>query len=103
MVRHCPCDERVQLDRSQINWFAENRQRTRLRKWIVLKDVQKLRMQGPRQVRSIDAPRQYVEAGGIVAGEIVVDPVIPNEIIGAHPGKHASKAACRKNSLARRA
>ena len=60
---------------------------------VVLEDIQQVAMQGGRQARVVVVPVENVEGRWLLAQQVVVDPVVPHQIVGAHPGKHPAHVA----------
>ena len=53
-------------------------------------DVEELRVQRAGQVGAVGVPRQDVERRRLVAHQLVVDPVVEDQVVGAHPGEHGA-------------
>ena len=56
-------------------------------------------MQPRRQVRAVHAPGKDVEARRLLAHEEIVGPVVPHQVIRAHPREHIGEIAGGKNAL----
>ena len=42
-------------------------------------------------IRHITIPRQYIESRGALTHQIIVHPIVPDQIIGTQPGKELAK------------
>jgi len=52
------------------------------------------------QVRRVRVPVQNVEGRRVLAEQVVVDPVVPHEVVGAQPREHAGQRAAVEVALA---
>ena len=93
-------DERFDFDAFEVNRFAEHFESAPLQHHIVLEDIEELAMQSCRQICAVHAPRQNVKGRRILPHEVVVAPIVPNQIIRPHPGEHVGKTARRQDTLA---
>ena len=50
--------------------------------------VEKVTVQSGRQVGRVVVPVQDVEHGRTVTEQVVVDPVVPDQVVGTQPGEH---------------
>jgi len=66
---------------------------------VVLEEVQQVAMQRGGQARVVVVPVQDVEGRRFLAQQVVVDPVIPDQVIGAHPGEDLGHVAPIQHSL----
>lgn len=90
MIRHAGHHVLVALDLGQIDRRAQHRQRTSLAEQVLRKNVEQLPMQLRRQPGRIVVPVKDVKSRRCVAQQVVVDPVVPHQIVGSHPGKDAA-------------
>src|SRR5262249_16598423 len=82
-----PVDVRAHL--AEIDRSAKDLERTRMAKRILEEDLEKLGVQGRWQVGVVVVPVEDVEGGRLVAEQVVADPIVPDQIVWAEPGKHA--------------
>ena len=56
-------------------------------------------MQGCGQAGSVVVPEQDVEYRRLVAQQIVIDPVVPDQVVGPHPGKYLGHVSAFQNAV----
>ena len=91
MVAQPAGDVVVDLDLRQVDGRAEHLDRPRLGQQVALEDVEELAVQRTGQVRLVVVPGQDVERRRCIAHQVVVDPVVPHELVGPHPGEHRTQ------------
>ena len=57
--------------------------------------VEELTVKRTGHVRTVGAPREKIKARWVFTLKIVVDPIIPDEVVRPHPREHLGKAARR--------
>src|SRR5215472_17868945 len=77
----------VSVDLRQVDRRSEHRRSIRLDQGIVKRELDEVVMQSSREPRRVSIPVQDVECGRRLALQIVVDPVVPDQIIWPEPGK----------------
>ena len=55
---------------------------------VALEQFDELAVQRGGQARGVVVPVEDVERRRLVAEQVVVDPVVPDQVVGAHPGEH---------------
>src|SRR5215831_16858423 len=91
-------DIAVELDAPHVNDATIQFQPVWIDERIGEVEIYVVMMEARRQTGRIGVPKQNVERGRLVAEQIVVDPVIPDQIVGSHPCKHASKFLTVENA-----
>ncbi|MCY1418602.1 hypothetical protein D9M71_341650 [compost metagenome] len=56
-------------------------------------------MQGGRQAGVVVVPVEDVEGRRLFAEQVVVDPVVPHQVVGAHPGEHLGHVAAVQHAV----
>ena len=72
----------------KINRCPQQRNSTGMRERVAQSDVEHLAVQSGGQARRIVIPVEHIKRGRVLTNEVVIDPVIPNQVIGAQPGEH---------------
>src|SRR5205807_9324432 len=54
-------------------------------------------------VRHVGVPGQHVEGGRVLPQQVVADPVVPDQVVGPHPGEHAGELAALEHARPLRA
>ncbi|CRI74747.1 Uncharacterised protein [Chlamydia trachomatis] len=91
--------EAVHRDLAQVDGRAAYLQAARMAQGVVLEEVQQVAVQGGGQARVVVVPVQDVERRRFLAQQVIVDPVIPDQVVGAHPGKHLGHVAAIQHAL----
>jgi hypothetical protein len=60
--------------------------------------VQEVRVQRRRQAGRVPVPEQDVERRRVLSQEVVVDPVVPDQVVGAEPGEHLGHVVARQDA-----
>ncbi|MNO88894.1 hypothetical protein D3C76_803620 [compost metagenome] len=79
--------ETVQLDLLQVDGCAAYLQAGGVGQRVELEEVQQVAMQCGGQARAVGVPVQDVEGWWCLAEQVVVDPVVPDQVVGPHPGE----------------
>ncbi|KPC03389.1 Uncharacterized protein AC506_1899 [Pseudomonas syringae pv. maculicola str. M6] len=85
--------EAVYRDFLQVDWRTADFQPTGMTERVVLEEVQQVTVQRGGEARGVVVPVQNVERRRRFAQQIIVDPVRPDQVIGAHPGKYPAHLA----------
>ncbi len=88
VVRSAGNAENVALHIFQVDRGAAHFQCIRADQWVALEHFDQVAVEGGRQARGVVVPEQDVEHRRLVAEQVVVDPVVPDQVVGAHPGEH---------------
>ncbi len=91
--------EAVHRDLLQVDRRAAHLQASRMAQRVVLEEIQQVAMQSGGQARVVVVPVEDVERGRLLAQQVVVDPVVPDQVIGAHPGEHPRHVAAVEYAL----
>ncbi|MNM83477.1 hypothetical protein D3C81_955390 [compost metagenome] len=83
----------VTFDLFQVDRGAAHFQGVRAGQRVALEHFDQVAVEGGRQARGVVVPEQDVEHRRFVAEQVVVDPVVPDQVIGAHPGEHLGHVA----------
>ena len=54
-------------------------------------EIEEIGVQLGRKARRVVIPVENIEGRRGVAEQVIVDPVVPNQIVGSHPSKHAGE------------
>ncbi|MNM66232.1 hypothetical protein D3C81_777080 [compost metagenome] len=71
----------------EVNRRAAHFQCIRADQWIVFEHLDQIAVERCRQSCGVVVPEQDVEHRRLVAQQVVVDPVVPDQVVGAHPGE----------------
>ena len=98
----CPAqNEQIARYLGQIKRVSGNVERTRRSIGIGLKQLQEIAHQRRRQVGRIGIPEQDIKRRRIIAEQIVVDYIVPDQVIGPQPSKATREAAALNHALFR--
>src|SRR5262249_53307318 len=79
----------VHLDAPHVDGNAVQCQLVRVHEWVCEVKVDVVMMEAGWQTSGIGVPKKNIEGRGRVAEQIIVDPVVPDQIIRPHPCEHA--------------
>ncbi len=65
---------------------------------VVLEQLNQIAMEGGRQTCGVVVPEQDVEHRRLVAEQVVIDPVVPDQVVGAHPGEDLGHVAALQHT-----
>jgi len=99
VIVHAGHAETVDGDFLQVDRSAAHFQPARMTQRVVLEEVQQVAMKRCRQARVVIVPVEDVERRWLLAQQVVIDEVIPDQIVGAHPGKNPGHIATFQNAL----
>ncbi|SAL07903.1 hypothetical protein AWB81_08397 [Caballeronia arationis] len=99
VVGHASHHVRVARDLGQIDRRAKDVQCPGLGEEVVLEDVEQLAVQLRRKACRVVVPVENVEGRRRLAEQIVVDPEVPDEIVGSHPGENATDFLAFQHTL----
>ncbi len=80
-------DVAVAMDVAEAQRASADRDAAGLRQGIGLQQREEVRMQSRRKPGGVRVPVQHVEGRRLVAHEVVVDPVVEDQVVGAQPGE----------------
>ena len=75
----------VTVQTGEIDLFAQYLEGTRPDQWVGLNLIQEITVQLRRQAGSVIVPIQNIEYRGFIAHQVIVDYIIPDQVIGSHP------------------
>ncbi len=73
----------------EINRRPQHLERAGMGKRIGFVQVEQLAMQFGGQTGRVVIPVEHIEGRRVVADQVVIDPIVPDQIVGAQPGEHA--------------
>ncbi|MNI12734.1 hypothetical protein D3C73_659280 [compost metagenome] len=91
--------EAVDGDLLQIDRRATHFQSARVGQRVVLEEVQQIAVQSGRQTRVVVVPVEDVERRWLLAQQVVVDEVAPDQVVGAHPGEDLGHVAAIQHTF----
>src|SRR3990167_1723312 len=91
--------EAVDRDLLQVDRGAADFQAAGTDQRVVFEEVDQVAMQGGRQAGVVVVPVENVEGRRLLAEQVVVDPVVPDQVVGAHPGEHPGHVAAVQYAL----
>ena len=80
-------DVGVDGHRGQVHRGAEHRRLARLRQRVADRDVDEVAVQRRAHPGRVGVPEQDVEVRRLLALQVVVDPVVPHQVVGPQPGE----------------
>ena len=78
----------VGVDLGQVDGRAEGADRARVDQVVAHRDVDEVGVQPRRHPGGVGVPEQDVERRRLLAEQVVVDPVVPDQVAGPEPGEH---------------
>ena len=66
--------------------------------WVVLEQFDQVAMERCRQACGVVVPEQDVEHRWLVAQQVIIDPVVPDQVVGAHPGEYLGHVAALQHA-----
>ena len=92
-------DGRLLLHAPEVDLRAQHVDGTRLGEQVAREDVEQLAVEPGGQPRGVVVPVQQVESRRRVAHQVVVDPVVPHQVVGPHPREHAAHLLALQHAL----
>jgi hypothetical protein len=92
-------DEGIAVDLGQIDRCPKDGERAGILERVRHEHVQEVPVQSCGQGRRVVVPVQDVEGRRGVAHQVVVHPVVPDEVVGAQPGEAPSKLVTAEHAL----
>jgi hypothetical protein len=84
------CDDiAVQIDSTHVERRAAYFKPTGIDERVGVDEIEEVGMQTDGQSRRVVVPVEDVESRRRVAEQVVVHPVVPDQVVGPHPGEHA--------------
>ena len=99
VVGHAGEDDGVEVHPRQVDPRPEQLQGAVPGERIVEIQVEKVAVQPGRQVGGVVVPVQDVEYGRALAQQVVVDPIIPDQVVGAQPREHLRQLLSLQHSF----
>lgn len=81
-------DVAVHLDLSQVHLPAEDREGAGVHQGVGQRHPDEVLVQAGRHAGGVGVPEQHVERRRALAHQVVVDPVVPDQVVGPQPGEH---------------
>ena len=89
MIGEAGDDIAVQIKKAHVERRAVYIEAAGIDERIGVYEIEEVGMQPGGQPRRVVVPVENVEGGRGVAEQVVVHPVVPDQVVGAHPGEHA--------------
>ena len=83
----------VQRDRRQVHRRAQHGQLARVHERVLQGHADEVAVQSGRHPRRVGVPVEDVEGRRVLAQQVVVDPVVPDQVIGPQPREHSGQRA----------
>ena len=93
-------DVGIDIDLAHVDRLAQHLHLAGVDVRVVLEDAEQVGMEGRRQARGVGVPEQDVEGRRVVAEQVVVDPVVPDQVVRAQPGEDARHLGAVDDALA---
>ena len=82
-------DVGLDIDLAHVDGLAQHLHLAGMDVRVVLEDADQVGMEGGRQTGGVGVPEQDVERRRVVAEQVVVNPVVPDQVVRAQPGEDA--------------
>ena len=102
MVGHRACHELGEGDAREVDRRSQDGHRSRPAQAVAGEDLKELGVQRRREIGAVGIPGEDVEGRRLLAHEVVVHPVLEDQVIWPHPGENAAHRAGRDHSFALR-
>ncbi len=99
VIGHRADDEVVAGDLAKVDVGAQRLELARLDQQVLLEDSQEVLVELRRQVGVVLVPGEDVEGRGGIAHQVVVDPVVPHEVVRPQPGEHLVQVVAAEHAF----